>query len=124
MKRIETLEKLREERKYYKEAGINATFGDAYFYSKDAGNELINFGGTIWERDIDEILECCKKYEITEFTISSTFSGLVKIIAEFTKRGCKLDGLVEINSYFVDIFTNEKERIPAFKMIAPRKEND
>ena len=105
----------------YSEINVNATFGAAYFYSKEAGNDLINFAEVIWDYDIDEILENCRKFEITEFTISSTFSSLIITLAEFEKRGCKLQGLVEINSRHDDwkaCFEGEsrKERIPALKI--------
>lgn len=97
-----------------KELGFNSTFGAAYLDSIEAENDLPNFGRVIWEDDIDEILEDCRKTGITEFTISSAFSGLLTTIAEFQKRGCTMQGLVEINSsYDKDWRTGEKKRIPA-----------
>ncbi len=101
----------------WKELGFNSTFGEAYLYSLEAGNDLPNFGEVIWNIDIDEILADCRKTGITEFTISSTFSSLIETIAEFQKRGCMMQGLVEINSrYDKDWRTGEKKRIPAFLM--------
>ena len=101
----------------WKELGFNSTFGAAYLYSIEAGNELPNYGGVIWDTDIDEILADCRETGNTEFTISSTFSELITTIAEFQKRGCMMQGLVEINSRFVkNRRTGEKERIPAFLM--------
>ncbi len=101
----------------WKELGFNSTFGEAYLYSLEAGNDLPNFGEVIWDTDIDEILADCRKTGITEFTISSTFSSLIETIAEFQKRGCMMQGLVEINSrYDKDWRTGEKKRIPAFLM--------
>lgn len=116
MKRIEILDKAAETGARFKDIYLNPTFGAAYFYSVDAGNELINFAEVIWDYDIDAILENCKRLGITEFTISSTFSSLITTIAEFQKRGCTLNGLTEINSRYDDWRTGEKERIPAFKM--------
>lgn len=121
MKKIEVLDKAAEVGTKYCDIKVNPTFGAAYFYSQEAGNDLINFGEVIWDYDIDEILENCRRFEITEFTISSTFSSLIVTIAEFEKRGCKLEGLVEINSRYDDwksCFEGEtrKERIPAFKI--------
>lgn len=43
MKRIEILDKAAETGARFKDIDINPTFGAAYFYSVDAGNELINF---------------------------------------------------------------------------------
>ena len=121
MKKIEILEEVATKGTRYSEINVNSTFGAAYFYSKEAGNDLINFAEVIWDYDIDEILENCRRFEITEFTISSTFSSLIITLAEFEKRGCKLQGLVEINSRYDDwkaCFEGEsrKERIPALKI--------
>lgn len=122
MKKIEILEKAAENGTSYKDINVNLTFGAAYFYSEEAGNELINFAEAIWDYDIDEIIENCQRFGITEFTISSTFSSLILTIAEFEKKGCKLQGLVEINSRHNDWNAcsegkpSVKERIPAFKL--------
>ena len=83
MKRIEVLDKAAEVGTKYCDINVNPTFGAAYFYSQEAGNDLINFGEVIWDYDIDEILENCRRFGITEFTISSTFSSLIITIAEF-----------------------------------------
>ncbi len=121
MKKIEVLEELATKETKYSEVNVNSTFGAAYFYSKEAGNDLMNFAEVIWDYDIDAIIENCRRFGISEFTISSTFSSLILTIAEFQKRGCKLEGLVEINSRYDDwnaCFEGEtrKERIPAFKI--------
>lgn len=122
MKRIELLDKAAETGMKYKDIDVNPTFSQAYFYSLEAGNDLINFGEVIWDYDIDPILENCRRFGIEAFTISSTFSSLILTIAELQKRGCKLDGLVEINSRYDDWRAglegkeSRKERIPAFKM--------
>ena len=82
MKKIEILEKAAENGTRFADINVNSTFGAAYFYSEDAGNELINFAEVIWDYDIDEIIENCKRFGITEFTISSTFSCLQKLTAD------------------------------------------
>lgn len=61
MKRIEILDKAAETGAHFKDIDINPTFGAAYSYSVDAGNELINFAEIIWYYDIDPILENCKR---------------------------------------------------------------
>ena len=121
MKRIEILDKAAEIGMKHKDINVNPTFSQAYFYSLEAGNDLINFGEVIWDYDIDPILENCRRFGIEAFTISSTFSSLILTIAELQKKGCKLEGLIEINSRFDDwksCFEGEtkKERIPAFKI--------
>lgn len=114
MKRIEVLEKAAENGTRFADINVNPTFGAAYFYSVDAGNDLINFGEVIWDYDIEPIIENCRRFGITRFTISSTFSSLILTIAEFEKKGLHLEGLTEINSRYADWQTGEKERIPAF----------
>ena len=96
---------------------FNYSFGAAYVYSLEAENDLPNFGEVLWLSEIDEILADCRKTGITEFTISSSFSSLIEAIVEFQKRGCMIQGLVEINSrYEKDWNTGERKRIPAFLM--------
>ncbi len=119
MKKIEILEKAAENGTRFADINVNSTFGAAYFYSEDAGNYLINFAEVIWDYDIDEIIENCKRFGIMEFTISSTFSSLILTIAEFEKRGVHLEGLTEINSRYDDWKAEKpgtKERIPAFRL--------
>ena len=115
---IDTIEKAIRTRsgKSWKELGFNPTFGQAYLYSRDAGNDLPNFADTIWDDEIPAILNDCRGCGITEFTISSTFSSMVKTIAEFERHGCKLQGMTEINSCTESWGSDKKERIPAFKM--------
>ena len=121
MTRIEILDQAAERRTRYTDIDVNPRFGEAYFYSLDAGNDLINYGEVIWDYDIDPIIENCRRFGIKEFTISSTFSSLITTIAEFQKRGINLDGLIEINSKYDDWKAelegeSRKERIPAFKL--------
>ena len=100
----------------WKEIGCNFTLGQAYLYSKTAGNELPNFGEVIWDYDIEEIIEDCRKFGVKEFTISSTYSNLITTMARFEELGCTLDGIVKINERFARYGTNEHDQIPAFKM--------
>ena len=100
----------------WKEIGCNFTFGQAYLYSKKAGNELPNFGEVIWDYDIEEIIEDCRKFGVKEFTISSTYSNLITTMARFEELGCTLDGIVKIKSRIADYHTGEHDTIPAFKM--------
>ena len=116
MKRIEFLEEMAAQRKAYSDTQVNQTFGQAYFSSRRSGNDLIDFNEVIWENDIDQILENCREFGINEFTISSSFSGLIATIAEFDKRGCKVAGLTEVKAPYTNFTTGEAEIIPAFRM--------
>ena len=117
MKRIEVLDKAAEVGTKYCDIKVNPTFGAAYFYSQEAGNDLINFGEVIWDYDIDEILENCRRFGITEFTISSTFSSLIETLAEFQKHGFKMAGLTEVNARYTAIGSDEKAKLPAIRII-------
>ena len=41
----------------WEEIGCHWTLGQAYLYSKEAGNDLPNFAEVIWDYDIEAILE-------------------------------------------------------------------
>ena len=66
--------------------------------------------------DIAEIAETLRENGIKEFTISSTFSGLIETLAAFEKEGIKMAGLTEVNAGYTDFMTGEKARIPAIRM--------
>lgn len=100
MKRIDILEEAAHNGTKYSAIGVNPTFGQAYFYSKEAGNRLLNFADVIWEKDIDEIIANCRKFGITDFTISSSFSGLLATIAAFEAKGCHIVRMVEVNATY------------------------
>lgn len=116
MKRIEFLEQMWEEEKKYSETHINMTFGQAYFAARRNENNLIDFSECIWDQDIDQITENLAEFGIREFTISSTFSGLITTIAEFDKRGWKVAGITEVNASYTDFMSGEHKIIPAFRM--------
>ena len=98
--------------------GINATAFWAYRRSEDAGNDLIDFSEVIWDEDIDPIAETFRENGITEFTISSTFSGLIPTLAAFEKHGFKMAGITEVNASYTDWQTNQRARIPAIRMMS------
>ena len=88
----------------WEEIGCHWTLGQAYLYSKEAGN------------DIEAILEDCRKLGVKEFTISSTFSSLIETIAKFEELGCTLDGIVKVKERYTHFGSDEHALIPAFKM--------
>lgn len=101
----------------WKNIGVQPSLGQAYLYSLEAGNEIPNFGEVIWDNDVEAILADCRRFGIKEFTISSTFSGVIATLARFENLGCKMEGLVKINSKYEDFdHPGHKEKIPAFKM--------
>lgn len=96
--------------------GINPTAFWAYRKSIEAGNDLIDFSEVIWDEDVKPIAETFRQNGITEFTISSTFSGLIPTLAAFDKLGFKMAGITEVNANYTDWQTNERARVPAIRM--------
>ena len=96
--------------------GINPTAFWAYRKSIEAGNDLIDFSEVIWDEDVKSIAETFRQNSITEFTISSTFSGLIPTLAAFEKLGFKMAGITEVNANHTDWQTNECARVPAIRM--------
>ena len=99
----------------WKDIGVQYTLGQAYLWSRDAGNELPNFAEVIWDYDIEEIIDNCRRLGVKEFTISSTFSSLIQTIAKFEELGCTLDGIVKIKDRY-HFGSDTQDLIPAFKM--------
>ena len=117
MKRIEKYERAIEERATCLEAyGISSAAFWAYRRSQDAENELLDFSECIWEKDIEGICKDLTENGIEEFTISSTFSGLISTIELFEANGFKMNGLTKVNANYTDFMTNTRARIPAIKM--------
>ena len=117
MKKIELFERaIAEQAGSLKEWGINQTLFWAYRDSITAGNEEINFDDVIWDYDIEEIANTLKENDITEFTISSTFSSLIPTLAEFEKHGFRMAGLTEVKANYMDWQTQERAAIPAIRM--------
>lgn len=118
MKKIATFENAIANRvKDIRAEGINATAFWAYRKSIDAGNDLIDFSEVIWDEDVELIAETFKQEGIDEFTISSTFSGLIATLAAFDKSGYKMAGITEVNANYTDWNTNERARVPAIRLV-------
>jgi hypothetical protein len=100
------------------EYGINSTMYWAYQDSLEADADYLNFNDVIWDRDIPAIIEACKEEGIDHITISSTFTSLTPTIWEFKKRGCELEGMIEVKThhqrYNLETGEMEQEKLPAF----------
>lgn len=117
MKKIELFERaIAEQIGSLQDYGINGTAFWAYRKSIEAGNTLIDFSEVIWDQDVKPIAETFKEEGIDEFTISSTFSGLIATLAAFEKNGYRMDGLTEVNANYTDWQTNQRARVPAIRM--------
>ena len=97
-------------------AGINPTIFWAYRACRRNGNEQIDFADVIWDEDIEEIAGFFADHGITEFTISSNFSGLIKTLVEFEKQGFEMVGTTEVNANYTDWQSGKFVKIPALQM--------
>ncbi len=119
MKKIDLFEKaIAEKAGNLADYCINGTMFWAYRKSLTAGNDLIDFSEVIWDDDVAAIGACMKDNGITEFTISSTFSGLIPTLAAFDKLGFKVAGVTEVNASYKDWQTDTYARIPAVRMMS------
>ena len=98
------------------DVGINRTFYWAYIKTQETTNENLDFEDVIWESDVEGIIKNCKEFGLKEITISSRFSSLIDILAEFEKQGAKLIGLTKVTSRFYACGTNNYELINALKI--------
>lgn len=98
-------------------ARVNVKLLRAYYWSKDAGNELVTFNDIIWDYEIPEIAEQLKEHDINEFAISSTASSLIATLALFEQNGYKVAGLVKVLTDRTDWKTGAQVEADAIKMI-------
>ena len=113
MKRIDFLDKAAERKAPYTEIGVNHNFGLAYFAALRNGNDRIDFSGALHESDTEAILADCRRFGVTEITVSSTWSGVVERVAVFIDSGWRLDGMVKVKGDSVDYRTGERITVPA-----------
>ena len=102
--------------KNLKAEGINPTAFWAYRTSCHNGNDLIDFSEVIWDEDIEAITATFEQNGITEFTISSNFSGLIKTLVAFDKVGYRMAGTTEVNASYTDWMSGERAKVPALLM--------
>lgn len=116
MKRIETFEKAMQEDTNLTELGINPTLFRAYLVSKDANRELIDFGDVIWDREVPAICEALRDNDVSEFTISSTFSSLIPTLAVFEENGYRVAGLTKTKPTITGWGAKVPDDLPALLM--------
>ena len=116
MKTIDKIEKVKNMNVLLEDVGINRTFYWAYIRTQETTNEILDFNDVIWESDVEGIISNCKEFGLNEITISSKFSSLIDILAEFEKQGAKVKGLTEVTSRFIDCRTQELEVLNAIKI--------
>lgn len=99
-----------------REAGINPIVFHAYRYSREANNLFVNFNAYIPKAEIPDIVRELKENHISAFTISSSVSNLIDILAKFEKCGCSIVGLTTVQTPYKDLVTDEIETKNAIEM--------
>ncbi|MCC8013641.1 MAG: hypothetical protein LIO87_00450 [Eubacterium sp.] len=85
-----------------------------YSETKERENDYIDLSDVVWERDVKPLIESFRKFGISKFTFSSTWSSAVETAWLFQKNGCKLEGLVEINGRHKDFMSKEYEKVHGY----------
>lgn len=116
MKKINKIEEVKNKDVRLEDVGINRTFYWAYIRTQETTNENLDFEDVIWENDVEGIIKNCKEFGLKEITISSRFSSLIDILAEFEKQGAKLIGLTKVTTRFYSCATNQPKIINALKI--------
>ena len=116
MKKISKIEEVKNKDVRLEDVGINRTFYWAYIRTQETTNENLDFEDVIWKNDVEGIIKNCKEFGLKEITISSRFSSLIDILAEFEKQGAKLVGLTKVTTRFYSCGTNQPEIINALKI--------
>ena len=83
-----------------------------YKQMKECGNEYIDLSIAIH----DEVgtLQTLRKYGFEHFTFSSGWSSAVESAWIFQQNGCRLEGLIELNSIHKDWTTGEREKVHGY----------
>ena len=83
-----------------------------YRQMKDCGNEYIDLSIAI--HDEVGVLQTLRKYGFEHFTFSSGWSSAVESAWIFQQNGCRLLGLIELNSIHKDWTTGEREKVHGY----------
>lgn len=67
--------------------------------SQESGNIYINLGCNLWIGQVGDYVNVMKDNDISYFTISDNSSGLLSILSEFEKLGCRVLGMTQIKKY-------------------------
>lgn len=88
--------------------------GDAYAFvyrlykeMREVGNEHIDLHDTI--RDEAKMIETLRSLGVESFTFSSGWSSAVESAWIFQQNGCRLEGLIELNSQYKDLEGNREK---------------
>lgn len=81
-----------------------------YEVSRDSGNDYLDISEVVWDNEAAKLIEAMRQNGIDRFTFSSTWSSAVETAWLFLQNGCKLEGLIEINSRYTGWNSDEHEK--------------
>lgn len=84
-----------------------------YSEAQERGNEYLDLHEVIWDGDVEELINCFRKYGIEKFTFSSRWSSAVEVAWLFIENRCSLEGIKEINGHWDDLNGGFK-KMPAY----------
>lgn len=85
-----------------------------YESARERGNDLIDLDDCIWDDKVPGLIEALRTYGIERFTFSSTWSSAVETAWLFLQNGCRLEGLIEINSRHKAFLSDEYEKVHGY----------
>lgn len=94
--------------------GWEYEFFNKYVDAKNRGNQHIDFGDIPEASEIPAFVDVLRKTGVKHFTVSSGWSGLVDRMWALCSSGCKIEGMVEIQSKHRNWKTKEYGKMPAF----------
>ena len=108
VKRIETIKQIPDDKakaqaedEFYDSLdGWKYELFNKYYDAKHRGNQFIDFNDCPSEKDITALVDCLRECGAQHITISSGWSSLVEKMWAFCQAGCKINGMIEINSKF------------------------
>ena len=67
-----------------------------YHHAKRNGNEVIDFNDLKWPDEVPQIVDQLRTLNIQEFTISSTWTSLMDVLAAFSMENVEMQGMTQI----------------------------
>lgn len=93
-----------------------------YCEAQERGNEYIDLNAAIWDDKVTLLIGSLREYGIEKFTFSSGWSSAVETAWLFTKNGCHLEGIVEINGPHKAFMSDEYEKAHGYLFAVGEKE--
>lgn len=90
---------------------------DKYRDALRRGNQYMDFDDLPDDAELPALVYCLKECRVKHVTVSSRLSSSAARILTLQKRGCVLDGMVEINGKVKNPATGCYEKEPAFLLV-------